>query len=107
MTRAIALALAAVTFTLAAGCGRSVTVDHWTPPEADIGGARTLVITDAYGRDASVAVVQDIAFAHADSSAWFHQVFTSARLETDGREVWLRDGSDLQPSALYVRLDVL
>jgi hypothetical protein len=101
------LASFALAATLAAGCGRTVAIDHWVPPQADIAGARTLVITDAYGRDASVAAVQDIALAAADNAPWFHDVFISARLESDGRDVWLRDSSALLAAALYVRLDVL
>lgn len=109
MTRPIALvALTAfIAATAATGCGRSITIDHWTPPEADIGGARALAITDAYGRDASVAAVVDIALQTAQQSSWFVDVTHSARLETDGRDVWLRDGSDLRAQMLYVRLDVL
>ncbi len=110
MTRPIALALglatALATVTFGSGCGRSITIDHWTPPDADIRGARTLAITDAYGRDSSVAAVVDIALETASQSGWFVDVIHTPRLETDGRDVWLRDG-DMRAQALYVRLDVL
>lgn len=106
MTRPLAVAAFLALATFASACGRSVTIDHWTPPEADIHGARRLAITDAYGRDASVAAVVDIALESAAQSGWFVDVTHTARLETDGREVWLRDG-DLRAQTLYVRLDVL
>ena len=99
-----ALAAAALT---ASGCGKSVAISSWVPPEADIAGARRLVVTDAYGRDSSVAAVTDFAIDAARTNGWFDEVERSFdRLETDGVDAWLgRD--DVRGDSLYVRLDVL
>lgn len=93
----------------ASGCGRSVAIGTWVPPEADIGGARRLVVTDAYGRGSSVAAITDFALDEADAAAWFDVVDLSIdRLESDGRSAWLGNrGKDLDGGTLYVRLDVL
>ncbi len=93
----------------ASGCGKSVAVGTWLPPETDIGGARHLVITDSYGRESSVAAITDFALDQGDAATWFDTVELSFdRLESDGRDAWLGGrGKELQSGFLYVRLDVL
>lgn len=96
---------------LGAGCSKSVEVDAWVLPEADIGSARQLVLTDAYGRDESVAAVLSAAERQANTGAagaWFTDVRVSReRLETAGRDAWIGRDTDLAPGALFVRIDVL
>lgn len=98
----------------ASGCGKSVAIGHWIAPEADMGGARRVAITDAYGRGSSVAAITDAALGEARQSAWFEDVVDLGhdRLEIDrDGSAWLhdqdRDGEDLRGDTLYVRLDVL
>lgn len=92
----------------ASGCGKSVAISSWQAPEADIGGARRLVLTDAYGRSDSVAAITDFAVEQAQQATWFEDVRVSFdRLETDGRSAWLGRDDNLDGGTLYVRLDVL
>ncbi|MDP2344331.1 MAG: hypothetical protein Q8O67_25455 [Deltaproteobacteria bacterium] len=105
---ALAVVVAALAIT-ASGCGKSIAIDHWVAPAADIGGAHRLVITDAYGRGESVAVITRFALEEGRSSAWFDDVVdvtSRDRLETDGVDAWMREGT-LSADALYLRLDVL
>lgn len=109
LARLVTVSALAVAALAASGCGQSVAVATWVPPEADIGGARRLVITDSYGRDSSVAAITDFAVAQGRAAPWFDSVERSFdRLETDGDDAWLGGrGAALEGGALYVRLDVL
>lgn len=104
----LALVLPAIV-AVVTGCGASVQVDHWTGASVDLGGARTVVVTDAFGRDDSVDAINDIALATLDNEPWFVAVHDSGRydrLETDGVDAWLRHG-EMDRGTVYVRFDVL
>jgi len=91
------------------GCGASVQVDHWTGANVSIHGARTVVVTDAFGRDDSVDAINDVALTVLDEQPWFiavHDFGRFDRLETDGVDAWLRHG-EMEHGTVYVRFDVL
>jgi len=104
VTAVIALLAAA-----ASGCGASVSVDHWVAPPAPIDGARHIVVTDAFGRDGSVAAIGARTVDALRYEPWYVEVTDLTRrdrLESDGRDAWLRQGT-MAADAIYVRLDVL
>jgi hypothetical protein len=94
---------------LAAGCGESVQVQWWEPT-ADVGGADTIVITDAYGRDDATAAVADITQAQVQEHGYFTAIDRKhrVRLEVSRQgEPWLDTGEAMQVNTVYLRVDVL
>lgn len=102
-------AVIALLVVAASGCGASVSVEHWVAPPAPIDGARHIVVTDAFGRDGSVATIGARTVDALRHEPWYVDVTDLTRrdrLESDGRDAWLRQGT-MAADAIYVRLDVL
>lgn len=100
-----ALALAPVLL----ACGPRLLVETYEPPRLDIQDARTVVLTDGYGRVGALDVVARRVGREVLADGYFafdDRVGSRERLEVAGRRAVLPDQPALA-DALYVRLDVL
>jgi hypothetical protein len=109
LARTAAASFVLLSLVTAAACGSpGVQVSAVEVPNVMVGPARTLVVTDAYGRRSAVASVQEQALFQISDEGWFRAVdgHFDGSLEVDRDGAFLSDGV-MNRGHAYLRLDVL